>query len=518
MAVKAEKFDELRRVITENLRVQKDGTPIKYVNVGTALQDACSRQNHAIFARRGCGKTLLLHHSASILKSDLRSIYLNCEDFKRHSFPNVLIEILRAIFKELDRNLSGWFGRKKQSKEIIREILSRLDALQLSSDSQTEDVRTRSSIGKSQAASVGASLVNGGAAVKADLGIASQESEEIERSFRIHKQKLEELDNWLPDLKSKIRTFFGLSKTIKAVVLQIDDLYHLKRTDQAFVVDYIHRLCKDLPLYFKIATLRHASTLYLDRDGQPIGAQERHDYQPINIDYTFAEFGKTALQNWTILQEFAKEAGLAAYDVESMFKGEGFNRLVMAGGGVPRDVLSLFLEILSHVDASHGGKIGKDEVRILSRSNFERKIAELKQDSKGDEQDDLIKGIYIIREFCLSRKTNIFLVQERMLQENDMWRSLFYRLLDYRIIHSCASALTHKSAEGTYQAFSIDIGCYAHLRKLQNKFSEIDVSAADAKDKMRSAPILEEVKLETLSKSAPQDLERALSEQESEDD
>ena len=214
----------------------------------------------------------------------------------------------------------------------------------------------------------------------------------------------------------------------------------MKRTDQAFVVDYIHRLCKDLPLYFKIATLRHASTLYADRDGQPIGAQERHDYQPINIDYTFSDFRKTADQNWQILEQFGVKAGLSNVEVKSLFKGEGFNRLVMAGGGVPRDVLSLFLEILTDVDAENGGRIGKDEVRILSRANFERKIEELKQDSKGEEQDDLLKGIYIIREFCLERRTNVFVVPERMLQQNDEWRALFYRLLDYRTRIQLASA------------------------------------------------------------------------------
>lgn len=82
---------KLRTIITENLRVQRDGDKIEYVSVGNALVDACSKQNHAIFARRGCGKTLLLHYSTRNLNSDVRSVYLNCEDFKQHSFPNVLI-------------------------------------------------------------------------------------------------------------------------------------------------------------------------------------------------------------------------------------------------------------------------------------------------------------------------------------------------------------------------------------------------------------------------------------------
>lgn len=92
-----EKLSDLRKVITENLRVQRDGQSIDYINVGMALQNACSKQNHAIFARRGCGKTLLLHHSSRALESDMKSVYLNCEDFRRHSFPNVLIEILYAL-------------------------------------------------------------------------------------------------------------------------------------------------------------------------------------------------------------------------------------------------------------------------------------------------------------------------------------------------------------------------------------------------------------------------------------
>ncbi|WP_262299297.1 hypothetical protein [Microvirga sesbaniae] len=74
----------------------------------------------------------------------MKAVYLNCEDFKRHSFPNVLIEILSAIFRELDRNLYGWFGKKKKSKEIIKEIIQKLEALQKSADIHDEEIRRKS--------------------------------------------------------------------------------------------------------------------------------------------------------------------------------------------------------------------------------------------------------------------------------------------------------------------------------------------------------------------------------------
>ena len=184
---------------------------------------------------------------------------------------------------------------------------------------------------------------------------------------------------------------------------------------------------------------------------------------------------------------------------------------------MPRDTLSLFLEALSQVQATGDGRIGKDDVRILSKPNFERLIEELKHDSGVVEQEPLIKAIYAIREFCLAKKTNVFLVAERTLQEDDEFRSLIYRLLDYRIIHNGATALTHKSREGTYQAFAIDIGGYAHLRKLRGKFNEVDLSTSEAKERLRSAPFLElDVFREGFSK-APADAEQKLTAEEAGD-
>ena len=514
--VELSKLDDLRLKINESLRVQRDTDSIDYINVGNALNDAAARQNHAIFARRGCGKTLLLHKSAEKLKPEYATIYLNCEEFKRHSFPNVLIEILKSIFVELQKRQTGWFGRKRRLKQIIEEVLAKLEQLKKASDTLAEDVVHKAAAAQSAESGLKLALGVGDTKVSGSGKSTNNASVEVEKTFSLYHEKLRELDHWLPDLKREIREFFELSNDKKYLFIQIDDLYHLRRADQAFVVDYIHRLCKDAPLFFKIATLRHASSLYADRHGQPIGAQERHDYQSINIDYTFADFRKTSDQNWSILRSFGEAVGLIEDDLNELFKGEGWLRLVMAGGGVPRDVLSLFLEILSGTNVKGGDKIGKDEVRILSRENFERRIEELKQDSQDEEQGDLLKGIYIIRKFCLDKKTNIFMVEERLLQQNDALRALFYRLMDYRIIHNCATALTHKSAEGTYQAFAIDIGCYAHLRKLQGRFNEIDVADRNAREQMRSAPIVDQLQLAEIASNMPGDVEGALLEVEEE--
>ena len=91
------------------------------------------------------------------------------------------------------------------------------------------------------------------------------------------------------------------------------------------------------------------------------------------------------------------KAGLKNGEIDGLFKGAGFERLVLAGGGVPRDCLSLSLTVLDAAQPPNGdGRIGKDEVRISSRSNFERRIADLKQDSGGSEQLTLIRGVVCV--------------------------------------------------------------------------------------------------------------------------
>src|SRR5262249_46541223 len=57
-------LSKLRTVIQESLRVERGSAEqVAYIDTGNVLSDVSARQNHVIFARRGCGKTLLLRYS-----------------------------------------------------------------------------------------------------------------------------------------------------------------------------------------------------------------------------------------------------------------------------------------------------------------------------------------------------------------------------------------------------------------------------------------------------------------------
>ena len=354
----------LRTIVQEGIRVQREspeGSRIDYVDAANAVSDAIARQNHVIFGRRGCGKTLLLHESQKKARNDIRVVYVNCEDYKQHSFPNVLIEILDQLFGELENNLPGWFGKKKRSRALVQEI--RADLVKLKQDPDERDAKVRES--SSQSAGTQASV--GISAYGLRVGASEQGTQRaaIEKEYKQYDSKIHRLNLLLPRLKERIKEFFSLSSDVKGVFLALDDFYHLPRIIQPHVADYIHRLCKDVPLYFKIATLRHASVLYADRDKQPIGVQERHDYQPINVDFTLADFKRTSSQLRQILYAYGERAGLSREEVDGLFMGEGFDRLVLAAGGVPRDFLSLLLEALSPKPYGEE-RIGKDDVRQMS--------------------------------------------------------------------------------------------------------------------------------------------------------
>ena len=56
----------------------------------------------------------------------------------------------------------------------------------------------------------------------------------------------------------------------------------------------------------------------------------------------------------------------------------------------------------------------------------------------------------------------------------------------------------------------IDIGAYANLRKLANKFREVDVTASNSKEECRNAPVLEGSTLIAFFASAPGNAEALL--------
>lgn len=390
---KKEALRRLRTVINENLRVQQGGAPpIEYVDVNNALTDIVSRQNHLIFGRRGCGKSLLLHSVPRNRPPQTRVVYINCEDYKQHSFPNLLIAILIKITDDLAAGLRTEYQIERKRPEKVKLVLAsltehsdKLKGLKKAADEQsakvTEVAQKEGHLGMKAGVPI--------KAVQLELETFAKQAGSVQKEYETYDNKARELNLLLPELKDDMRNFFAASVATKYAFIEFDDFYQLPREMQPYVADYIHRLCKDTPLWFKIATLRHSTVFYADRKGQPTGGQERHDYEPINIDFTLSDFPTTANQLRKILSRYGKEAGMTPIQVDDLFMGGGFDRLVIASGGIPRDFLSILKDILGALD-DPDARIGKDQVRIHSLGVWNRRVEELKKDAQSGEQASVI--------------------------------------------------------------------------------------------------------------------------------
>lgn len=253
----------LRRLIQENTRIQKGAKiEIDYVDVTHALSDASTRQNHVIFGRRGCGKSLLLEKVRKGLPSQIRAIYINCEDYKHHTFPNVLIEILDAVFAEIEQHLGGWFGKKKELRELVNQLRDELAGLRKQQDEQTSKVTRKAEVGDKAEIDLGSSIPH----AKAGLALSSTRKESIEAEYQKFDDKIRELNQLLPRLKKLMEKFFILSTKVEVIFVQLDDFYQLRRPIQPYVVDYIHyakmyrsslrsALSDTAPLCMRIATV-----------------------------------------------------------------------------------------------------------------------------------------------------------------------------------------------------------------------------------------------------------------------
>jgi hypothetical protein len=113
----------------------------------------------------------------------------------------------------------------------------------------------------------------------------------------------------------------------------LDDLYHLKRTDQPQVLDYFHRIVKGRWVWLKIGTIRHRTDWY-HHGNPPVGMKLADDCDDIDLDITLAKFEIARKFLLQVLNQIIREAGLESHEV--ILSAGGLVRLVLASGGVAR--------------------------------------------------------------------------------------------------------------------------------------------------------------------------------------
>lgn len=511
--LESEEMAKLLTLVEEAARSTEEGVKHFVEPAPGTLRRTTSKRPHVIFGRRGSGKSSLLRKAGADLTLDRRPIaYVNLEPFKGHSYPDVLISVLITTLKEFKRwmdtaavhpstRTSFWqklFGTAPQ-----RPSLNRADAARLSDDLTDKIKALELELHRTDAAALRTTTearlerkdskrVSMGIKSTVASGDASRGTDET----LAHKEEIEETSKRCKTdfLHRRILQYQALFSDLSGMsggdaYLFVDDLYHIRRMDQAKVVDYFHRIAKDHHLWLKVGTIRHRTRWYIQGD-PPTGVKLGDDADEIDLDLTLEKYSLAKDFLAKILRNFSEASGVGALD---RFLSEGaLDRLVLASGGVARDFLSIFrrsVDVARERGGGHRGeRVGVEDVNMAAGEYDSAKREEFKRDTLDDDASPLEDEFRRIQHFCLERNnTNCFLLDK---EQHGPAVDLIHELVDLKLIHLVRSRVTVSGRRGKiYEAYMLDLSQYAGARK-RRKLQMVEFWKPDSTEVLRRASLI----------------------------
>jgi hypothetical protein len=217
-----------------------------------------------------------------------------------------------------------------------------------------------------------------------------------------------------------------------------------------------------------------------------------------------------------IIESYAAE--VKAPGLDSIIAEGGVDRLVIASGGVTRDLLGIFRRSITEArerlrrEPKHarGEKIGAEDVNVASGNYGDTKKEEFQRDTLEDRErlEDIFDRI---RLFCLDRnKANIFLIDQ---DAQDEQHTLIQELIDLRLVHHVKSRVTVRNEPSKiYRALLLDISQYTGERRRRG-LEMVEFWRSDNRDILRKKKFIFDPAVST--EEMTQDIERRKKEGES---
>ena len=478
------------------------------------LRRATSRRHHIVFGRRGSGKSSLLRESAAHLTVDRRPIaFVDLEAFKSLSYPDLLLSVLIRTFGEFKNWLdtaavhpanrtSFWrrvFGNKptrgpfdkKSSAALAAALDQKIEELGQELHSPEESALRVTSAAASateiEAEAQAKTAIPGvGASLRFGARDKESQAETVEEEYR--RRKVDFLRRHVLDYQQVFRDMAILAGG--PAYLFLDDLYQVRRDDQADIIDYFHGVAKDSQLWLKIGTVRHRTTWYAP--GDPVkGLKLGDDADEIDLDITLEKYSIAKDFLLKILTNFARDCDLAPI---SRFLTPGAqDRVVLASGGVARDFLSIFRRSI-HVACEsiragghRGNIVNTEDVNVAAGEHDTSKREDFTRDTS-DDAATLDDQFQQVRSFCLDQvKSNCFLLNKDARGANV---DLIHQLVDLKLLHLVRSRVTVSSRPGKiYEGYMLDLSQYAGARKRRN-FEMIEFWKPQSKEALRKASLI----------------------------
>lgn len=448
-----EKVKKLKNHVKNSFRVRPNHNP-KYIDVEGHLDRLSSNQHQIIFGRRGSGKSCLLVHYKNRIGEDNKvlSIYISTDEIKRLGYPDVLIRLLLKIMETMPRSKQKWrkflFCKTNLQKHIkeLRNLLNQAEVRQV----KQEEKRQSNYGAKGDYSGIGAS-----AGRTNSFGTLS----------KFEEKKLDTLERYLTDYKTDIIREIEKSK-YNACFILLDDFYLIKRDRQPDVIDYLHRLVRGTEYYLKLATIRHRTDI-IRHEGQTIGVQLDQDLEQINLDRTLEDLASPSDYLGRILNSMAEDIGMDNA-TENLFNQNGFEKLVIASGGVPRDFLTIFVNAIDNaISAGNTNHLTPTNIwKSASSFSYRSKLKALRDDVNTESiQLELI--FRDLMRFCIKdKKRTCFLISQDEAQSHPKMHEMILQLMDFKLIHVIEPDTSAASGRrGRFEAYTLDFSLFMEPRK-----------------------------------------------------
>jgi len=485
----SEEMQKLVTVVEEASRSTEEGVKYFVEPAEGTLARAISKRHHMVFGRRGSGKSSLLRKAQAELTLERRPIaYVDLEAFKGHTYPDVLLSVLIGTFKGFAqwlhtaainpatkttfwRRLFGSTPKKPaHNRKSCEQLCSRIQKLvndlswQLhSADDAQLELKSTQEHGFSAKSEAGASVGTPNFSMRGKVGVKSSDRHSGEARETYKRSKVDFLHTHIIDYQDVFREMAEVSSG--DAFLFLDDLYHIRRADQANVIDYFHRIAKAGGFWLKVGTVRHRSTWYRQGD-PPCGVKLGDDADEINLDLTLEKYPLARTFLRSILTNFSDPLSLTPRS--AFLTDDALDRLVLASGGVARDFLTIFRLSVEQArqrgPSKRGGdKVCVEDVNLAAGEHDGAKREEFTLDA-GEDQKELDGAFSRIRDYCLEHtKANCFLLaKDSSGPEIDKIREL----LDLKLLHLVRSRVTVSGRTGQiFEAYMLDVSQYAGTRK-----------------------------------------------------
>jgi hypothetical protein len=116
----------------------------------------------------------------------------------------------------------------------------------------------------------------------ARVGASQERADSVESSAKFRQTKMDGLSA----AAASIRHVLGRATTWlgePGCIIVLDDFYHVKMSDQPYVLAYLHQVIKNLNIYLKVGAVQHRLVSFIEGD-PPTGPQIGHDASEVSLD------------------------------------------------------------------------------------------------------------------------------------------------------------------------------------------------------------------------------------------